>query len=569
MNVSSLWTVSPQLPTILTATSSILLDRCLRHDLIQERFKCQIWMWLVVTLSMYSPHHLSEEEEEEPNKNVAFQSWVHLVLCSNMVCISSMVVHNNNNYNYNIKINNQCSNWLPPATWLAMISTLVIPTASSSSSSSSSDPMLISIQVFCLSVAFLYMVQWHRKRRRQLFVDHSLLFLPQQQQPYSSSSLPVVEERLWYTWNARQTLQWISTMLIETTTTTPTSSSFGDDDDNQQQQQQEECDLVLNLLAPQRIAGDVLDLLTVSSLVHHLKIPYGPACRLAQSISQRLVQLHPKPRQSTSGNNMTTATTTIREESPSPGHHQKMAMIESSLQAAGGEDSWLSKHDQEYNNPNNDGWQDNHSQQQQQQQSINWNEYALPSNKHGFNNEDDLEESFGQQSQHTKVPPMDPRHQERLEKVFKERYGLELPKLHTALSAVVETKDESADPTHPTLAGNNIANQPHQQPTTSSTTMPPNSSFLMDPDNSDDDIPPAVLAQMPPNVQEIAKRRPDLVKDLLRARQRQQEEQQKVLHMEAVEEATRNYESEEEDDETTSLIIQRKPRPKYKSVEGK
>ena len=79
-------------------------------------------------------------------------------------------------------------------------------------------------------------------------------------------------------------------------------------------------------------------------------------------------------------------------------------------------------------------------------------------------------------------------------------------------------------------------------------------------------IPPSILATMPPQIQEIAKRRPDLVRKMLNDHQKrnQKQEEEEALNNElpVVEEEERPPEQEQEDDdddERTSLI-RRKPR---------
>ena len=79
----------------------------------------------------------------------------------------------------------------------------------------------------------------------------------------------------------------------------------------------------------------------------------------------------------------------------------------------------------------------------------------------------------------------------------------------------------------------------------------------------------AVLEQMPPNIQDIARRRPELVRQMFLDRQRRQRlsqfsEEQQLLGDESDD---ASLDDNDDDDETTSLI-QRRRRPKYKSIDG-
>ena len=143
-----------QFPEILVATASILLDRCLRYDKIQDRLRCQIWIWLVIALSQ---NNLLTDSENTQDSLMIFQTWVHLVVFSNITSISLSSLRTIQKPLHNTTL-------LSPAAWLAMMSTLA-PVR---------DPLLLSMQVFCLAIAVLWMTQWHLHRKQTLIGNNQL-----------------------------------------------------------------------------------------------------------------------------------------------------------------------------------------------------------------------------------------------------------------------------------------------------------------------------------------------------------------------------------------------------------
>jgi hypothetical protein len=224
--------------------------------------------------------------------------------------------------------------------------------------------------------------------------------------------------------------------------------------------------------------------------------------------------------------------------------------------------SWLDAHDREYNHTTN-------------YPQTNTSQQLLPT------------------AQQQTVPAMDPEMQERLETMMRDRYGLELPKLNIAYPAPSSSPQQVAAGHAPqaTTAGG------HQDPlftqdamnyhSSSNTSAPPTSSRMpvepptmttttttaaaeASPPHFDQGIiPQSLLDQMPPQIREVVMRRPDLVQDMLQANTRQPllrphpEEQEDVQITTASEDTAQDW---PEEDETTSLI-QRKRRPKYKSME--
>ena len=85
-----------------------------------------------------------------------------------------------------------------------------------------------------------------------------------------------LDERQWYTWNRIQSIQWIAQQVIS-------------------KEDQEEKGMVVSILASHYITGEVLDGLADVSQLVALKVPFGPACRLSNSIVG-LIERYPKPR---------------------------------------------------------------------------------------------------------------------------------------------------------------------------------------------------------------------------------------------------------------------------------
>ena len=542
-----------QLTLTLIATASILLDRCLRYDLIQDRFRCQIWMWLAVALSLYQPSTTTTpNNDQEEQITLVFYSWIHLVVFSNIISIAVVAtsdqIHKLQHYN---SITTSFS-LMPLGAWLAMISTF-FPTK---------DKITFSMQVFCVSIAILWMIQWNSKRQRRLDQEAWQRQIPQHTTTTTQGRDISIDERVWYAWDVAQTLKWISDALSGTSAAT----SFATID-------LEERDFVLKILAPQRISGDVLDSLTVNTLVHHLKVPYGPAFRLAQAISQRLVRVYPKPRSSS-----LTGASSVNEDTDFSLNPDATAKIESAQQNA----DWLTLHDQEYNNPNR--------QHQWQFSNFQGSNNGTDSTSQTAWKQNPLQQAA---SAPAEVPSLPPEQQERVEKIMKERYGLELPQFNTVDKNAKPAQDERIDNAiedHALPGTGPLTQPPSLQNTTtiqSDSSVPfrlsrpiPQSTtgiakYIQEPQEANppassvpslDGISPALLQNMPPQIREIAQRRPDLVRgmirDLQQQQQQQQQEQEQQQDLEVVEEEVQEM---DQDDETTSLI-QRRRRPKYESL---
>jgi hypothetical protein len=250
--------------------------------------------------------------------------------------------------------------------------------------------------------------------------------------------------------------------------------------------------------------------------------------------------------------------------------------------------SWLDAHDREYNHTTNNY---HHPQAT-----------TASKNHHPLAQQQQQQQQQQQLVENSQVPAMDPEMQERLETMMKERYGLELPKLNIASPAPPPSPQVAAAASHhaPQAA---TATGGHQDPlfsqdalnyngsshtsapptssrrmpvepptTTTATTVPTTTAAEASPPHFDHgSIPQSLLEQMPPQIREVAIRRPDLVQDLLQAKTRQpllrpHPEEQEDVQITATTTSEGAAQDWPEEDETTSLI-QRKRRPKYKSME--
>jgi len=530
---------------VLIATASIFMDRILRQDQVSERLQNQIWLWLALTLSLSGPFRGQDDAGVE---EILFQSWLHGVFFANILAIFLQTHRARRNVGgSNPRIFPVASprrghvvDLLPFATWIAMLSAAV-PLLWDSSYLNSRDAIIWTLQVFVLSLAVLRGMQWHVQRtartaREVQAIPSTGLAVGQTSDIYGESpgSLHSMDESQWYTWNVSQTWNWISKVLEKT------------EDD-------EDVAFVLQLLALQRIRGDVLDTLNNHQLVETLHVPYGPATHLSQAI-ERLTRQYPRPRSAMNDTGLSFGDgAPLTDRAP----------------------DWLTLHDQEYNN-----W-------------VHPRSYV----KKVFDgNTDTGNQSSDQQSFQQEVPAFDPDQEERLAKLMKERYGLELPTIRTSTkqphgSGHAAPRPEVGASNMPPLSAPKNSSAPSVDPADKTESWPLLSDVSQhvgqplqpqDPgnntpytDRSDSQaapIPPVLLAQMPPNVREIAQRRPDLVQQLLAQRQQLQQERRPApldggMAPSMVIEEEGELDGNLEDDETTSLI-QRRPRSKYESTNG-
>lgn len=276
---------------------------------------------------------------------------------------------------------------------------------------------------------------------------------------------------------------------------------------------QEESDMdVIQQLAPHHIDGALLDTLTIEQLLA-LDVPYGTACRMAHAIETELLRPYPKPREAQARSLIGDTVFTGRK-----------APLQS--------DS-LTIFDQEYNN--------------------------------------DLRTKLSTQKKGEQDAPSIPKEQEeRMGAMMKERFGLELPRLN-----VDKTGDGPATESfsHPLMEDRKLQSTKSVPPSPPPITSVAAGSGIAalasvsEQQSSFEDIPAALLDQMPPQIKDAAKRRPDLVRQLLRNRsiQLQHPKQEDILRSVVSEEGERE-EEDGDNDETTSLIQRKNRHSPYKST---
>jgi hypothetical protein len=480
--------VLSQLPAILIVSSSIAVDQCLRADLIEERFRCQVWLWLTVLLSLHS--HANEEDDGD---DLIFESWIHLVIVSNLASIVWLAAMGPLQ---RMSKRNIGTWWLPFAAWNAMISSSCL-----FSDFTRQPRALFSTEVYLASMAALWVVQWRRKRKERINKELRRITISRHPSFFNSNENGGIDPSQWCTWKASTTLRWISQVFL-----------WEEDDDT----------VVIQQLASHRIHGALLDTLTISQLLA-LQVPYGPACRLAHAIETELLRPHPKPRE---------AQTVVTEREPP-------------LQS-----DFLSSYDQEYNNEYSNDQKT--SFRMQPMQPINSDSVNHSTNQY-----------------RTEKPSIRPEEEERMGAIMKERFGLELPQFNVDKSSDLPPKESISHPLMedrkpPTPYFTKTA-PPFPAPVAAATASKDMSSYqaVAEPQKSAEGMPPGLLDQMPSHIKDIAKRRPDLVRQLLQ--NQSLEQQQQPLLSSLTEEG--EQEAEDADDDETTQLIRRKSRPtQYKST---
>jgi hypothetical protein len=502
-------TLLAQLPVLLIATASVLLDQSFRKELVRDRLSCQVWLWLAVSLSPPS--------EEQ---HVLFHAWVHAVIFSNILSTVA---------SWKLTSWEPLGRLLAPSAWITMTITLALPNGASSDASES-------MGVYLLSFAVLWASQWHMQRKKR--IGQTLQGIPSTRsdvcmQRFGLKAAPP-DEREWINWRQSQVLQWMSATL--------------DDED---------ANIVTSVLAPERIPGSILETLSVQQLLQ-LNVPYGPACLLSRHI-ERLVRTHPPQRTTTSG---VYVSSSPRASAIPAGRYERASVPNLDEEESIPEPllDWLTLHDQQYNHPKSD-------------HASRPNTFPIKSY-----HADPVTESFTFEGSEQ---------QRRMEDMMMERYGLELPKLRTPN----EMQASPAKDEYPPAATFNYARAPASAPV-----APPAKDPLAPVPITKEDvmaaIPPLIFNQMPPHIQEIAKRNPDLVQQLMGATEQEtipppdsavasnklawnnahqptwrQGQPKSILEVDEEEEGDQeeDYFINDNDDERTNLI-QRTSASKYRSI---
>lgn len=421
-------TLLAQLPVLLIATASVLLDHSFRKELVKDRLSCQVWLWLALSLS-----HPSQEQ------HVLFHAWVHGVIFSNILSTVA---------SWKLTSWEPLSGLLAPSAWITM--TLTLPNGASSDA-------LQSMGIYLLSFSVLWASQWHIQRTPQ-----DLQGIPSTRSDlcmkrFGLKSAPP-DDREWINWRQSQVLQWMSAAL--------------DDED---------ANIVTSVLAAERIPGSILDTLSVQQLLQ-LNVPYGPACLLSRHI-QILVRSYPPQRTATSG---VYVSSSPRASAIPAGRHKRAYVpnVDEEELIPEPQPDWLTLHDQQYNHPP----QSDHASRPKN---------APIKSYHA----DPVIESFTFEGSEQQL---------RMEQMMMERYGLELPKLRTP----DEMQASPPEDEYPPAATLNYARAPASVPLAPSAKDP----MAPVPITKEDvmaAIPPLIFKQMPPHIQEIAKRNPELVQQLM------------------------------------------------------
>lgn len=484
-----------QLPSILIATCAILVDCCLREDLIEERFRCQLWLWLCLLFSLHSYPVEEEEEGEDINNNLIFEVWLSLIIVSNVGNIAAFGALGPIQ-----KTKETRKRWMfPLSAWTAMVSSSNLfsgiydgPTQWSMITSS--------IQVYVISIASFCTFQWHKKRQKRLEKEWKATLSIHT--TTNNNDKDFMDYSQWYNWDVITTLRWIS-------------SVYKDNDD-------ENGTVVVQQLAQHRVHGAVLETLTVSQLLA-LNVPYGPACQLAHEIQKKLVRTHPQPREMESMTKM-------------PMNTQSQPFLESNDQLQS--TAWLDLHDQEYNS-------------------------GLTRASSLASSDNDVELVTLQDKHKRTIQKIDPEQEKRMEAMMKERFGLDLPKLKTSEEMGnnhVEDASNSLMETQPL-----IQSSPISPPIDTKYNIPSAQVESKASEPTIAGIPMELLKKMPPQILDIAKRRPELVKQMLRNHEKKL---QPVIEQDIKEHEELEDEYDDDDDDERTSLIRRKSRgqQEYESI---
>lgn len=540
------------LPLILITTSSILLDYVLFYETVHDRCRCQVLLWLAVVLTAVGDSNRGSSDDNDTAKNntvAAFLLWVHATLFFNLLAIlwealqRRGMVFTASSYGQS-KQSRDLLRGFPVASWTAMMAASFVVASSSNTAAaaatrSTTRTIAISAQVFAATLLVLWLLGWHIHRHQR--IRQELEGMPTTESIHSDPTIAaasiglssnrlcggstrggvdcttglspqsrwwqhqLLDESQWFTWNRHETIQWISQQLVPTggsTATAGTTSSntvmgartgSGAAATALTDEAKQERERVLSILIPHGITGDVLDGLTLTSLLS-LNVPFGPSCRLASTIAYRLVDRYPKP--------LSMMPTVLSPAGVAGNAHLETAQRSSSSNKE--EVSWLSQHDREYNN------------------GTETEELPTGSVSHQMTRETTV--TSLQKDDYTPdglagSVSVDPE-LERMEALMRERFGFELPKLRTVngtntdLSSTAETavgNSTTTLPSHPLANTHGDTIGDRRPPYRDDPPLLANTYPTARPSA----VPKALLDQMPSRIQEIAQRRPDLVRELL------------------------------------------------------
>jgi len=586
----------------------------MRYEKVLHRCQLQIWMWLALSLASSSALHGNPQADV-----VCFTAWAHLAVFFNLSAILAEALLQSR---LNLNTNAPSTRWnqtvkdalriLSIASWCSMIVVAVVVVSSAEPSS----PQIID-SVWKLSLwTFLgtFLVRWliriSANRRQKTSIDMQGMpttmatsdsnnnsggkttrccGIRPASANYNSSAVQFdnnrqcwLDEGQWYAWNRVQTIQWFAQQLLLSS-----SSSKGDNND------EEEKDMVVAILAPHRITGDVLGGLADVSQLVALRVPYGPACRLSDSIAE-LVYRYPTPQRRRIAN---------KGGGGGGARGERKVMFGNPLSTYNN-NSGNNKNDDTRNQ-----YDDDHDRIHSELRGSNDYEYTnnnngqgIPGDQHQYQNEQQQQQAF------QGAEGVSEEQHEKLNNLMKERFGLELPKLKATDWLAVQkglrdkaaNNNNSKDPETMSLTNHDMMSQPQPLPHPLTVPLPqtqqqflpnnPSSSYI---DNNHGTIPPSssmpipgipdhVLEGMPPKIRELAKRRPDLISTIWKQKQNQvprippnyqasaalpgiaTKNQFTGLHNNAIPETVdEDYDDSDDEDETTNLIHNRDDSNEY------
>jgi hypothetical protein len=341
----------------------------------------------------------------------------------------------------------------------------------------------------------------------------------------SNTTLP--DERFWYTWTSRQVLEWMAAYQppvlgdYESRSRSYDDNGSGSDNraynytssGNQYATRDNEYDngdnidfwnddndnnisinaVWISCLAAEGLQGTHLDQLvctgagsngntgtTVADMHRDTGMPYGPAAALLQAVRD-LTTRHERPMNRTD--------------------HGDIERADGAATS-----SWLTQHDQEYG-------------------------YTSAATKYTNDNHDNSNQGNQRQRRRPGADnEIDPEMATKAQNLMTERFGLELPEMRLSQQNQPTPQQQSPlhddlDPNPPRDYGEDTASLSQEDPLSDSAATQMNADLWKKaapiPSSSLMDFPPEFLANMPPHLSEIIRRKPELVQQILASRQKE------------------------------------------------
>eukprot|EP00535_Pseudo-nitzschia_heimii_P000201 CAMPEP_0197184904 /NCGR_PEP_ID=MMETSP1423-20130617/10814_1 /TAXON_ID=476441 /ORGANISM="Pseudo-nitzschia heimii, Strain UNC1101" /LENGTH=638 /DNA_ID=CAMNT_0042635847 /DNA_START=82 /DNA_END=1995 /DNA_ORIENTATION=+ len=543
------------IPVVLATIAALLLDRVLKYETTFNRCQIQILMWIVLsTISSKTWLGPSKSRNDDISESVSNGSGIdHEVVCSVLVQLTIF-------FNLMVPLGELLQKRLEPTPrWTQMVwnGIQILPLSScltmimvtcyvlylNAKEAITEVEIIWKVSIFIFLGAFLglWLFRFSTNRSRKVLTDMQGMPMPVTT-AFPAASGPSIsggimarfcgvitapatfdykssfqdnqncwlDERQWYRWSRAQTMQWFGQKL---------SSKIESDISNKKKE------MVVAILAPHHITGDILDRLVDVSQLVALRVPFGPACRLSDSVAE-MVERYPKANKRNGAKRWTSRSTDNMSRSKEAQNNFYVRVS----------NDCLNLHDQQYNcesrkiNEEREGVNHNIPTKYPPGSSL------YPEGQHLYENEPVIHGDASNEQQ------------EKLNKVLKERFGLELPKLK-ARDFLEVRKGLSNEANNTKQAAQSTDNGVSQSPSFRTTELDRNinstmrngcangaavsiqqrsQQFSYSPSSSDMDgihsstppskgIPPStgitqhILDGMPSELREIAKRRPDLV----------------------------------------------------------